>query len=753
MEYQRQSPRLLNVLTNLNKVGSRVNKISSGDKASIDAVLEMIVDSTIQVVPDTSAVIYTYNQERNQFDPDSRVAAGERNMPLVGDTPRPDGLGTLSIAKGQRILSYDKDSPSIHPINSAAGAKVVACYPLTVAKENVGALYIFNHKNHPFTEVELLLLENFVFQAAMAIYHARQMTRIQNNLSRREEETARLHRAGLLISSHPNLNETLEAILKMALEVTNAQYGNCMLIHQNGQELEITATAGERLSRPNTSNIPIKSNSVTGWVARNRRPIIIQDLSEKPWSDTYISFDIDLEMSSELAVPLIGASGRLEGVLNLESPLPNAFDERDSYLLQGLATHAVITIQDMLLLDALKSITHLLLTKPQREVLQELANIAIDLLNADASAIWVVDEDDLTLQAANFDHQYGERVPIKNSLAGEAILTREPIISENVQTDPRFHRRDLAKKNGWEKALVVPLFMNREQDPVGAFSVYSKIEKSSGRFGESDWDMKVLTILADYGSLAVMGAQRKEALDLIKAQHTAAETFAAFGDISANLMHQLNNKVGTIPVRIQGIEEKSKSVLETDSYLAENLRLIEENAREAMQQVRENLSLLKPIEMVSVNLNECLSEAIKSVASSNNMEIHVDGFDDIPEIYAEKHSLILIFSNLLENATTAMEGKGTITITGSSNDQWVKIDVVDTGPGIESEYLEKIFEYNFSEGSASQGNKLGFGLWWIKTLLTRLGGSITAESFGGGGTTFKIKLPHKAKYNELGTIV
>jgi GAF domain-containing protein len=68
-------------------------------------------------------------------------------------------------------------------------------------------------------------------------------------------------------------------------------------------------------------------------------------------------------MRAELAVPLIGAGGRLEGVLNLESPHAAAFSEADSHLLQGLATQAVIAIQEVRLLDALRDTSTRVLTQ------------------------------------------------------------------------------------------------------------------------------------------------------------------------------------------------------------------------------------------------------------------------------------------------------------------------------------------------------------------------------------------------------
>src|SRR5262249_5689159 len=127
-------------------------------------------------------------------------------------------------------LSYEEGAPDIHPIKLDAGARSVGCFPLIVAEEIVGALYVYLHEERYFDDLELLLLENFVNQAAMAIYHTRQVARIQRDLSRREDEVARLRRAGLLISSRPHLKETLDAILQMALDVTNADYGNFLLV-------------------------------------------------------------------------------------------------------------------------------------------------------------------------------------------------------------------------------------------------------------------------------------------------------------------------------------------------------------------------------------------------------------------------------------------------------------------------------------------------------------------------------------------
>jgi signal transduction histidine kinase len=99
-----------------------------------------------------------------------------------------------------------------------------------------------------------------------------------------------------------------------------------------------------------------------------------------------------------------------------------------------------------------------------------------------------------------------------------------------------------------------------------------------------------------------------------------------------------------------------------------------------------------------------------------------------------------VFRNLIENAIAALKGNGLITIQGLAMLAWVEVSMADSGPGIAPELQNQIFELNFSRTGVQPG-KLGFGLWWVKTLMTRLGGSVSVESDGKRGTTFRLRLP------------
>jgi signal transduction histidine kinase len=430
--------------------------------------------------------------------------------------------------------------------------------------------------------------------------------------------------------------------------------------------------------------------------------------------------------------------------LNLESPKIGAFTDEDKHLLQALATQAVVAIQEARLLDTLQEVAQYLLIQSCQKVLDRLVELACDLLNAADSAIWLVQDGWLSLQASSQGYPHDQQLPLQDSLIGQAVRTRSAVTSDDVRTDPRFHRPDLARTNGWTRALVVPLLTSNEREPVGAFSVYSK-EDGLGRFAESEWDKKVLTCLAHYAALAVQNEAHQEALRRSQEQQAAAETFASIGDIAANLLHNLNNKVGTIPVRIQGIRDKCQPALLADPYLSVNLTEIEHSASEAMKTVRENLSHLHPIHLVPVSVAACVIQAVEDAHLPPGMDVRIEGLESLPAVAAAERNLVLVFTNLLENASNAMSGEGTVTITGAVRHAWVEITVSDSGPGIPPELHDNIFELNYSNRGKSRPGKLGFGLWWVKTVMRRLGGSVSVESDGRHGAAFRLLLPEAEK--------
>jgi signal transduction histidine kinase/putative methionine-R-sulfoxide reductase with GAF domain len=741
-----QSPEFL---SRLNQIGAAINRLTprgyvSVDVASVADVLTLIIKSASDLIPGSMAAVYSYDAAAQALtlaaksDSVSHSSTGDPALRVSESMLHPDDLGMRAIRRRQLVLSYDE--PDL-PRDIVA----VASFPLVVSSQPVGLLDIYSTRADRFTSLHLLVGATLANYAAMAIYQSRRMTDVQRDLVRSEEAVDRLWRAGMLISSRLGLDETLGSILQMALDVTGAHHGIFRLVDEAGEHLVARAIAGAP-GRPQLGDLGIDGSSIMGWVAAHRQPLCIHDLEAAPWVQLYQPLDADLRMRSELAVPLVGAEGRLEGVLNLESPLVGAFDDQDRHLLQSLATQAVIAIQEARLLDALLEAARLLLFEPAYHVLQRLVMQACDLLNASASAIWLREGDELALITASAPQematglQRGDRLPLVGSLTGQVVLQQVAVTSDDVRQDARFFRPDLAREQAWTRALIVPLLAGEGEEALGAFSVYGAVGEP-GRFTESKWGEKVLTCLAHYAALALQSSEHQRMLRLAQERQAVAETFAAVGDVAANVLHHLNNKVGTIPVRVQGIQDKSAAILAGDAYLAANLTEIERSAREAMDAVRDSLTHLRPMDLAPVSVAQCVDRALVRAALPDTVQVYLQQMADLPKVVASERGLSFVFTNLLENASAAMEGVGEIAIRGWVTGLWVEMEVADDGPGIPEAYQEHIFEFSSADHGVGRGGKLGFGLWWVKTLLMRLGGTVTVESDGVRGTRFRLRLP------------
>jgi len=113
---------------------------------------------------------------------------------------------------------------------------------------------------------------------------------------------------------------------------------------------------------------------------------------------------------------------------------------------------------------------------------------------------------------------------------------------------------------------------------------------------------------------------------------------------------------------------------------------------------------------------------------------------DIPGIQGNSRNLEQIFLNLFINAIQAMPGGGQISVQVQRHGtDRIRIDLQDSGKGIQSEHLEHIFEPFFTTKGVGRGTGLGLAVTYA--LVKRHGGYIEVESEEGVGTTFSIYLP------------
>jgi GAF domain-containing protein len=741
-----QDADLVKILTRLNEIGARVNRLGMGH--DLTTTLELIATGAVEVVTtgtmsngsEASAVIWVYDEARQEFDPNYRVSAGEPEETSIDDFPRSDGLGRQAISHRQRLLSYETGAARIHPLKREAGARSLVCHPLIVSDEIVGVLYVYRCNERCFDQIELLLLDNFVHLAGMAIYHGRQVGGLNKALTRKIREMEKLRRASHLISSRTNLDETLQEILAIGLDLTAAQYGS-LEFYDKKQDILITkALAGSKERPSNEPPLAVNEHSVVGWVALKRQSVLIADLHDPQWQAIYQPLLTDQKMCSEVAVPLIGGGGQLEGVLNIESPRPDAFTNEDLHLLEALATQAVIAMQEIRLLDAMQEIVEVLLTARVDDLLKLIVERACELINASCGLIWLVSEPDMLVVRQSTDEQrVGDRLPLNGSITGQAISLQQPITIDDVRSHPDFHNRALAVEKEWVSVIVVPLLAPHDNEhPLGSFSLYTVQLRDF-----SDWDKKLLTCLANHAAVAIRDAEQLAQLKETQERQAIAETFAAVGDVGANLLHQLNNKFGAISVRVQGIEEKCTAALDAWPYLADNLQEIARGAQQAMTIVRDSMAHLRPTRPQPVEALPCVERALRRAKPASTVEISRTGFENLPRVLAGEKQLEMVFYNLIENALTAMDRPGKLHFEGEWHSDEVALTVADSGRGIPLEMQPHIFEFAVAKEQSGKNlaGRLGFGLWWVKTFVDRFGGRVEVKSSPGQGSAFTVWLP------------
>jgi signal transduction histidine kinase len=114
-------------------------------------------------------------------------------------------------------------------------------------------------------------------------------------------------------------------------------------------------------------------------------------------------------------------------------------------------------------------------------------------------------------------------------------------------------------------------------------------------------------------------------------------------------------------------------------------------------------------------------------------------FEQVPEIDANRASLVQVFVNLVTNAAQAMkEGGGTIDVSVARDGEHVRAVVTDDGTGMPPEVEARLFEPFFT---TRPGRGIGLGLPIASSIVQRHGGAIAIATVPGRGTTVAVTLP------------
>jgi signal transduction histidine kinase len=259
---------------------------------------------------------------------------------------------------------------------------------------------------------------------------------------------------------------------------------------------------------------------------------------------------------------------------------------------------------------------------------------------------------------------------------------------------------------------------------------------SSGRNDE----MGELTEL--FNDMTVRLARTRE----LEAQLYNAEKAVVVSRLASAIAHEIRNPLNYINLTLDHLRvtfaPDDPERREKFDTLATQLKL--EVAR-INTRITEFLNYSRPVELKfrPLNVTEVARDALRIFevqAADSNVETSVAEQGTVPAIAADAESLRSALTNLVINSLQAMDGRGgkiSIVLSGEDDGQRVRIDVADTGRGIEAEDISKIFEPYYS----TKDTGTGLGLAIVKKAVDDHHGTISVKSKVGEGTTFTITLP------------
>ena len=442
--------------------------------------------------------------------------------------------------------------------------------------------------------------------------------------------------------------------------------------------------------------------------------------------------------------------------------------QRSAELQRALDAAAVRTRE----LERLRHLAAILLAGADTpRLLQEVAIVAADLLEAESGGVTLIAEEGRFVRIAAATGPLavtvGSLLPVDESLIGWAVSNDKPLVTENMDTDPRSYQVP-GFAVPLTTAAIVPLRSGGVV--IGTISVYNR--RNGRPFG--DYDLQLLQTLGDQ---VVVGLDRAAVLEQIRRNERALvaknvelqRATQLKSEFLANMSHELrtplNAIIGFSDLILEGgvgpISEQQREFLEA----------VLRNGRHLLGLINSVLDLAKieagrmSLELAGTDLREAVTDAVRDTASLRSAKrqectLHLD--EASLAVVADGVRVRQILFNLLSNASKFTAEGGEITLSAlrthaplrvpadrpgderrAMTREVVWVSVADSGIGIAPEDMAKLFqEFSQVESSASrQAQGTGLGLALSKKFVEMHGGTIGAESIPGRGSSFWFMLP------------
>ena len=209
-----------------------------------------------------------------------------------------------------------------------------------------------------------------------------------------------------------------------------------------------------------------------------------------------------------------------------------------------------------------------------------------------------------------------------------------------------------------------------------------------------------------------------------------------------SVSHDLRSPLTSIMGLVSFIEEETKEpdTLEHAKMIKSGIDRLDGFIKNILSYSRNNRT---KTEITRINLTKTTNNVIEMLRHSKEAnDIHFEvNFYESHKFCSDMQGFYTILENTLSNAIKFSKNdryQSYIKITGTTSEAFLDMKIEDNGIGIPKEHLDKVFEMFFRSSAKIEGS--GIGLYIVKEIISKLGGTISVASEAGKGTTFHIRL-------------
>jgi GAF domain-containing protein len=566
----------------------RIEQLSlvSSVSAQIANVLDLdtLAHRVTELILDTFKYYFValFILEPGQQTLDCRASAGpphsRRDQDAAPSLPQirlGEGIIGHAVQVGTEVLANDVSSePLYRHTDALPETQSEIALPLRIENRTLGVLDVQSDRSDAFDETDVLVLRALADQIAIAV----EGIRLYNGLRRRADQLSTVAEVSRAVTSILDLETLFEEVVRLIHQQFGYPFVYLFTVDLTRGQIIYRAGIGPHAQALQEQVLVCSLDDHEGivpWVACRGETALVNDVNQDPrYHPPELLPD---HTRAELAVPLV-FGGTVLGVLDVQSDVQGAFDDKDRSLFEALADNIATAIRNANLYrserwrhqvaDSLREVAGLLSDDVALD--QVLEAILIELertLPCDVAAIWLLNEDSLCLSAARGYEAaacIGIVTPNTDSWLAQALYADRPIIRT-----PQSPYEPLGGTFGLPpdySAIAAPLRAGNRR-----LGLLTMIHRDRGRYGTESQAMTAA--FASYGAVAIENtrlyheAQELAQISTVMLQVAeATRSLTTLDDVLETIVHLVPMLVGVYHCAILLWDEFSAAFVPAAAY-------------------------------------------------------------------------------------------------------------------------------------------------------------------------------------------